>query len=127
MPSPFDDESERIRAVEDRPSFPLGVHVGSPGGERRSLEVRWPVPSEYDDGLRFDLVAGLLDHLGCGDSIDPVWAWLTRPGVPEVHDVDLLWLAPARHAFEALGVPLAGFLAVTPAGWLDVVTGESRT
>ncbi len=90
--------------------------------------MEWPAPAVYDTGLRFDVLDGLVETLlPSWEGADPVWVWLTRPGVPEVHDVDLTWFAAAQRVLGAHGVPRAGFRAVTRTGWLDVATGESRT
>lgn len=127
-----------FRADERRRRFPMGVHVGEPGAARWTAVVPWPVPEEYDAGLRLDLVTGLLDALlAAATSTDPdggeaqprpsqAWAWLTRPGEPVLHDRDLEWYSAAAHSFAAYDLELLGFRAVTRSGWLDVVTGEQR-
>jgi hypothetical protein len=51
---------------------------------------------------------------------------VARPGTPDLHDLDLLWLAAARTAFGMHGRALDGFYAVTRTGWRDVLTGETR-
>lgn len=134
----FRNEVARLRAAERRRSFPLGVHVGDPGGVRSGLALPWPVPPEYDAGLRFDVADALVDVLlgnGHGRHETPdahdggeqaMWGWLTRPGVPSVHDRDLEWFAALTRAAEAHGRSLAGFRAVTRTGWLDVVSGRGR-
>ena len=126
-------EVGRFRVAERRRVHPLGVHVGVPGGPRSSVEVPWP-PTGVDAGLRFDLVAALLTRAAPPASPEspaspapPASLWLTRPGVPELHDEDLDWHAAAVRAFDAHGVALAGVHAVTRTGWLDVVTGASRS
>ena len=121
LPEAWRREVGRFRVAERRRVFPLGVHVGVPGGPRSSLELPWP-PTGLDPGLRFDLVAALLTQ-----GASPAYLWLTRPGVPELHDEDLDWHAAAVRAFDAHGVALAGVHAVTRTGWLDVVTGGSRS
>jgi len=75
-----------------------------------------------DAGLRSDLVGVLLTR-----AQEPAYLWLTRPGVPERHDVDLDWHAAALRAFGAYGAALRGCLAVTRSGWLDVVSGEAKS
>ena len=112
----------------------MGVHVGVPGGSRQSGDVPWPVPREYDAGLRLDLVTGLLDGLAAAGADtgtaardgSAASAWVTRPGEPLLHDRDLEWYSAAAHAFAAYGVRLETFRVVTRSGWLDVVTGEQR-
>jgi hypothetical protein len=123
----------------------MGVHVGVPGGARRSTQVPWPVPPEYDAGLRLDLMTGLLDALldalpdglpealpecgACGAEpvrVREACAWLTRPGDPVLHDRDLEWYSASVHAFGVHDVRLLRFRAVTRSGWFDVVTGDQR-
>lgn len=123
----FRGEVARLRAGERRRTFPLGLHLGHPHGPRQEVELPWPVPAEYDAGLRFDVADALVEALLDDSGIRSVWAWLTRPGVPEVHDRDLEWLSAAHRAVEAHGLQLAGFRAVTRTGWLDVVSGRRRT
>jgi hypothetical protein len=122
-----------FRAGERRRRFPMGLHVGAPAGERRTAWVPWPVPREYDAGLRLDVVTGLLDGLldglGTAAEDDPpaaAAAWVTRPGEPVLHDRDLEWYSAAVHAFAAYGVRLSTFRAVTRSGWLEVATGDQR-
>jgi len=132
VPSPADGafrlEVGRFRATERRRLFPLVLHVGTPDGPRRSTDVPWPVPREYDAGLRFDLADALLDGLMAGwQGHVPLWGWLTRPGVPVVHDSDLGWFAATAKAVAARERDLAGFRVVTRTGWLDLVSEERRT
>ena len=128
---PWRAEVGAFRADERRRRFPMGVHVGTPGGERRTASVPWPVPRGYDAGLRLDLVTALLDGSG-GEGADAAEApaaasaWVTRPGDPVLHDQDLAWYSAAAHAFAAYDVRLLGFRAVTRSGWLDVASGEHR-
>jgi hypothetical protein len=124
----FRAEVARFRLAERRRLFPLGLHVGAPDGYRHSLEAAWPWPGSLDAGSRFDLAAGLVDALTTQWPVErPAWAWVTRPGVPELHDCDLGWYAATARAFGAYGLAIAGFRSVTRTGWLDVVSGESRT
>lgn len=113
-----------FRSAQPRRTFPLGVHVGLPLGDRLTIEVPWPASAEYDVGLKFDLMAALVASWSCAGK--DAFVWLTRPGVPDPHDADLQWLAGATRAFGAHGVGLLGFLAITRTGWLDVRSGERR-
>lgn len=112
-----------LRRHESRRVFEVSVHVGVPGGERVGFAVQRADLPLMDAGMRTDLLTRLLE--------DPpfvhAWAWLTRPGVPELHDLDVAWFASARVAYAVHGRTLTGFYAVTRTGWLDVRTGESRT
>lgn len=112
-----------FRARESRRVFDTAVHVGVPDGEvRNSFVVRAQDLPVTDHALRIEVVASLVESTppSCTS------AWLTRPGVPELHDLDLAWLAAANVAFGMHGRPLSGFYALTRAGWLDVRSGESR-
>ena len=114
-----------FRFREQRRRHPLGVHVGEPTDWRESLELPWPEPRWHDSGLRDDLVTALLSRTDPA-SVVTAHAWITRPGVPELHDADLVWYAAAVRGFGAHGVGLTGFLAVTRTGWVDVATGDRR-
>lgn len=112
-----------FRARESRRAFDTSVHVGVLGGPRDSFVERAQDLPAMDAGLRADLVSALVDETGD----ECRCAWLTRAGVPELHDVDLAWLAAARIGFGMHGRPLDGFYALTRSGWLDVLTGERQT
>jgi hypothetical protein len=117
-------EVGEFRAREQRRRHPLGVHIGEPAGWRESLELPWPEPRWHDAGLRVDVVGALLGRTA--SEVVAASGWLTRPGVPELHDADLEWYAAAVRGFGAHDVTLTGFRAVTRTGWIDVVTGERR-
>jgi hypothetical protein len=118
-------EVGRTRAAHPRRALPFTVNVGWPAGDRVSATAPWPLPQEYDAGLRFDVLDALLEQWE--EAGEPsACVWLTRPGVPTVHDEDLLWLAAATHACAAREIALVTVRAVTHTGWLDVLTGESR-
>ena len=114
-----------FRAGEQRRRHPLGVHVGEPAGWRESVELAWPEQQWYDGGLRVDVVTALLRRTA--PDVGAAHGWITRPGVAELHDADLAWYAAAVRGWDASGVVLTGFRAVTRTGWIDVVTGERRT
>ncbi|HEX6515094.1 MAG TPA: hypothetical protein VF049_05950 [Nocardioidaceae bacterium] len=122
LPGLLRQEVGRFRASQRRRVFDAAVHVGVPAGPHASFVLPARDVAVADDALRIDVVCALLNQVpaGCG------YAWLTRPGVPEVHDLDLRWLAAAGVAFGSFGRDLDGFFAVTRAGWLDVRTGERR-
>ncbi len=110
-----------FRAVEQRRRFPVALHVGVLGGPRASWEVPH-VPGGLDAAAAFDVVDGRL----AADQPAEVDAWLTRPGVPALHDHDLLWLRATSAVLASRGTVLRSFHAVTRTGWLDVLGGESR-
>lgn len=116
------EEVGRFRARESRRVFDLSVHVGVLAGSRDSFVVRAQDLPAVDAALRIDVLSSLLE-----ESPDR-WrtAWLVRPGTPEVHDLDLQWLAAARTAFGMHGRSLDGFFVVTRSGWRDVLTDEMR-
>ena len=114
-----------LRRAERRRRFPLGVHVGRPGGPRTSTQVPWPVPDLYDAGLRLDLLDALLS--GGADTSESFSIWLTRPGAVERHDLDTRWWSSAMHACSARGLAPDGFHVVTRYGWLDLATGATRS
>ncbi len=118
-------EVGRFRAGQRRRIFPMRVSLGVPAGRSVRTEVSWPVPDEYDAGLRFDVMCALVDAWrasGGGEA----YGWLTRPGGPEPHDRDLEWYAATAWACGAHGCDLLGFRVVTRNGWWDVLTGGSR-
>ncbi len=82
----FAEEVARLCAEGPEPALVLSV--GVPAGPRERLALPWPVPPEYDAGLALVLADAVVDHWrGRG----PAWAWVARPGIPDVHDADLLW------------------------------------
>jgi hypothetical protein len=100
-------------ATERRRVHPPVLHVGVPGGPAASLDLSTAEPT--DPGLRTDLVAALRVRAGAtgGELV-----WLTRAGGLELQDVDALWLAGARAAYDEAQVPLT-FVVVTRRGWRD--------
>ncbi|HET6626062.1 MAG TPA: hypothetical protein VFG63_06700 [Nocardioidaceae bacterium] len=112
-----------LRARESRRKFDAALSVGRLAGERDSFVVRAQDLPAVDVALRMDVLSSLVEQTP--DEADQ--AWLTRPGEPHPHDLDLEWLAAATVAFGIHGRSLAGFYAITRAGWLDVRTGERRT
>jgi hypothetical protein len=112
----------RFRARESRRVFDAIVNVGTLAGSRDSFVARAQDLPALDPGLRIDVVCALLDDN------DPRAAavWLTRPGAPSPHDLDLQWMAAATSAFGIHGRELAGFYAITRSGWLDLRTGQCR-
>lgn len=112
-----------LRARESRRVFDVTVHVGRLAGDRDSFVVRAQDLPAVDAALRIDVLSALVAQTPA----EAVHAWLARPGQPHPHDLDLAWLSAATVAFAIHGRPLAGFFAVTRAGWLDVRSGERRT
>ncbi|MGI9156242.1 MAG: hypothetical protein ACR2FG_06340 [Marmoricola sp.] len=115
------DEVRRfVTECGTRRALPTLVHVGMLAGRR----ITFPIDASYDAGLRADLVTRALDRF---DDPGPLAAWLTRGGLPSVHDDDLAWLVAADTGFGRHGVPQVPFFAVTRHGWLDVRTGQALT
>ena len=111
-----------LRARESRRVFDLAITVGELAGERDSFVLRAQDVPAMDIGLRIDVVSSLVGQ----SAPEAISAWVTRPGAPHAHDVDLEWLAAANVAFGIHGRELAGFYAITRSGWLDVRTGEHK-
>ena len=114
-----------LRARESRRVFDSVVHVGELDGECRSFVVRAGDLPALDASLRTDVVSALVAELDPALSSPTVW--LVRCGAPDLHDLDLRWLASARAAFSEQGRIIGGFYAITRTGWLDVDSGQSRT
>ena len=115
-------EVGRLRGRESRRVFDAAVHVGVLAGPRDSFVVRAQDLPAVDSALRTDVLSSLVEQA------PPTWrtAWLVRPGVPELHDQDLGWLAAARTAFAIHARRLEGFYVVTRTGWRDALTDETR-
>jgi hypothetical protein len=112
-----------LRRRETRRVFDLAVYVGTLGGDRDSVVLARRDLPVVDPGLRVDVVSALLERT---EHVHRT-AWLVRPGVPELHDDDLAWLAAAGSAFAMHERPLDAFYALTRYGWLDVRTGTGRS
>ena len=115
-------EVGRLRAYESRRIFDAGVHVGTLGGPRSGFVLRAQDLPVVDPGLRVEVVTALLAGAGAAGGT----AWLVRPGRPDLHDLDLQWLAAATLAFGIHGRRLDGFYAITRVGWLDVRSGDQK-
>jgi hypothetical protein len=116
------EEVGLFRVRETRRIFDLTVYVGVLGGARDSFVVRAQDLPVMDAALRTDVLSALVE----ATASDCLTAWWARPGLPEPHDLDLLWLAAARSAFGMHERSLDGCYALTRYGWLDVLTGERR-
>jgi hypothetical protein len=111
---------------EHRRVHPAVLHVGVPGGPVAALALDAVEPS--DPGLRTDVVAALRVRAALAGAAAPdeQLVWLTRPGGLELQDVDALWLAAARAAYDEAAAPLS-FVVVNRRGWRDPRTGLTRT
>jgi hypothetical protein len=115
-------EVGRLRARESRRVFDPSVHVGVLGGDRTGVVLRAADRPRVDTALRTDLVSRLVE----GSPAPWRTLWLVRPGAPDLHDMDLQWLAAARVAFGMHDRRLDGCFAVTRTGWRDVLTDERQ-
>ena len=118
-------EVAALRRREQRRIFPARLCVG-PGSERWvTQELPWPPRDRLDEGLLFDLLDGLYDAVPHpGDRL----TWLVRPGRPEPHDLDLRVTAVVDRVGAAHGPDYPrGLVVLTRYGWLDPLTGASRT
>lgn len=112
-----------LRAREGRRIFDLTVNIGVLAGPRDTFVVRAQDLPVVDAALRIDVVSSLVEQTPA----DAVSAWVTRPGDPHPHDLDMEWLAAVIVGFGIHGRALSGFYAVTRNGWLDVRNGDLRT
>jgi hypothetical protein len=123
-------EVGRFRAAHPQRVFPLVVHLGRAAGPRVAVEVPWPVPVPYDDGLRFDLALALVERWLGQDEPESdggaAYGWVGRVGDLHVHDEDVGWRFALHRAMGAYGRTPAGFRVVTKGGWLDPATGERK-
>lgn len=109
------------RRAAGRRRFPARLHMGLPGGHEVSFDD--DPRDRLDAHLRAEVAAALLSRALLGD--DRPLAWLSRPGEPATHDVDLAWLAAASMAGGEAGLGLR-FAVLTPLGWYDPVTLTGR-
>jgi len=100
-----------LRRGERRRMFPPRVHVGDPDGAFAAYADRG---EPLDTTLRTDIVAALLRR---HPEEEPAALWLTRPGHPATHDVDLTWMPAAVAAFAEAGVEPRWVAVVTKQGW----------
>lgn len=114
-----------LRARESRRVFDSVVHVGELDGEVQSFVARAQDLPALDDSLRTDVVSALVAELD--PALRSPTVWLTRCGVPDLHDLDLRWLAAASAACSEHGCVVGGFYVITRTGWLDVESGETQT
>jgi len=110
-----------FRRGEHRRRFPVRLSLGEPAGSRSDLEV----PGEIDPQLGTDL-ALLLAEQAPDDSWRRLVWWITRPGVPDLHEMDNLWVAATSMAGGVLGRDPLPLYVITRSGWLDPATGASR-
>lgn len=112
-----------LRRHEHRRIFPSTLCLGELAGDRMATALPWPPRPEDDDGLLFDLLDALHDRWGAQEAA----VWLARPGVPELHDLDLRVTAVAERVLAARGVsPTVPCTVVTRYGWLEPRGGEFR-
>ncbi len=133
-------EVAALRRREQRRIFPARLCLGTSPARGPGHELAWPPRDPPDVGLLFDLVDSLFDTVSTVSTASDDSAvgcsrlWLVRPGVPEVHDLDLRVASVAVRVAAARGPahrsphgPAHGPLVVlTRYGWLDPLTGESR-
>ena len=115
-------EVGRFRERESRRVFDTSVHVGVLAGPRTGFVARAADLPALDVALRIDVVSTLLEQS------PESWrtAWVVRAGTPEVHDIDLEWLAAVHVGFGVHERPLDGCFVITRVGWRDLHSGERR-
>ena len=110
-----------LRSRERRRVFPAQVHVGDPEGDHATYTDDG---TGLDESLRTDVVAALLRQQPEGQRSA---VWVTRVGVPELHDLDVAWTSPCLSAFAEAGETPAWFAIITKRGWYAPMSGESVT
>lgn len=108
----------RHREGERRRSFAARLHVGDLLGDAVDTEV----DAAPDPGLCVEVASALLASARV-DHEQPA-AWLTRPGAPYPHDLDLLWFPPLQRAFAEAGVTPRCLVVVTKKGWYEPLGDE---
>ena len=114
-------EVGRFRRGEHRRRFPTRLSLGELAGDRTSVEV----PAEVDLQLGTDLALALAERTPADLWGHLVW-WVTRPGVPDLHEMDNRWIAATAQAAGVLGLDRLPIYVITRTGWLDPVGGNSR-
>ena len=112
--------------AERRSRHPAVLHLGEPGGREAVFAAG---PDDADDHtLRTDVVAAMIARLrGRDPRPDEVpLVWLTRSGELVTQDVDAVWLAAARAAYDEAGLPLI-MVVVNRHGWVDPRSGVRRS
>ncbi len=132
-PTPMSDDAERrlllgaevgrLRLRETRRAFDPSVQVGLLDGDRVGFVLRAKDRPALDAALMRDVADRLVEESRSS------WrtAWVVRPGDPDPHDLDLQWLAAVRPAFGSHDRTMEGCFVVTPGGWRDLLTEETRT
>ena len=108
------------KASERRHRFPAVLHLGGPGRPETGRVDE--SEAELDHALRCDVLEAMLRRSRGG----PLMTWLTRPGDPEVQDVDLAWLRAVTAVNGETGRSLP-YLVVTREGWRDPCSGVGRS
>ena len=108
--------------TERRRVFAPVVHVGVPGALTARLDLG--DNGRTDHALRVDLLEAMVRRTRRPGPTPLVW--LTRRGDLDPQDVDLAWLAAARHAAGELGVALP-MVVVNRRCWRDPASGVGRT
>ena len=111
-----------LGTAERRRRFPPALHVGVPGGTRRSFA---PDDEQLDHALRVDVIEAMIR--GLGRTPGPSLVWLTRPEpLLLTEDDDLAWLAATRAASGELRTSTR-FVVVCRRAWVDPASGVGRT
>jgi hypothetical protein len=114
-------EVGRFRRGEHRRRFPVRLSLGELAGDRVDAEV----PSEPDAQLSLDLALVLAEQIPA-DAWDGLAWWVTRPGVPDLHEMDNRWIAATSMAAGVLARDPLPLYVITRTGWLDPRSGSAR-
>ena len=104
---------------ERRRRFPPTFRFGLPAHD----PITVPAGPGLDHGLRTDLAAAAFHALERRDETG--LAWLTRPGLLSLHDLDAVWLSAVLAAAAERG-SCPTFVVVTRHGWFDPRSGVRR-
>lgn len=110
-----------LRSTERGRSFAPMLHAGLLGGQ----EFERPLDAELDArdvGIRTDLALALV--AGAREFSSHPAVWITRPGTPDPHDLDLRWVPVLHRVCGILEVEPRCVVVITKAGWLDPISGE---
>jgi len=97
-----------------------------PGTLRRGRRTTGdPSAHRLDLALRTDALGAAIRRAQASPDGPALMTWLTRPGEPDVQDLDLEWLRAIRSVSAETGADLT-FVVVTRHGWLDPASGVQR-
>ena len=113
-----------VRSAGRRRALEYTAYVGVPGAARTAFAH----DPDHDPVLRADLVERAVDALPERlPERGGACAWVTRPDGFEVDTRDHQWFVASRTGFERHSLELPAFFVVGRYGWLEVLSGRTRT